>query len=274
MTLSLATNTKPSPGRFRSRWLIGIVVTTAVLAFVQPASAQPAGARLSRDLASQLDHGFDAAFYDVIVTGNAEAVDALARRHGAAVKKTLKHGAVLTVSAEALRSLSLDGAAGAVTGDGDVRSQLAVVTESTGAAAAWAGQIEKLGAVVGRGVGIAVVDSGIDGHTALAGRVVASVDFTRDRGTADDEYGHGTHVAGIVAAGVPGRDTGMEPVGMAPGAHLVNLKVLDKSGTGRASAVISAIDWAIENRERFAIRIINLSLGMAPPNEVGTSLRC
>ena len=57
---------------------------------------------------------------------------------------------------------------------------------------------------------------------------------------------------------------GEAPVGMAPGAHLISVKVLDGTGTGKASAVIAAIDWVIAKRAQFGIRIINLSLGMAP----------
>src|SRR5690606_10256219 len=100
--------------------------------------AQPRG-RLSRDLATELNHGLDRASYDVIVSGTTAAVDALAARHHAIVKGRLKHGAVLTVPAESLHALSLDDAAGAITADATVQSQLALVTESTGAAAAWAG---------------------------------------------------------------------------------------------------------------------------------------
>ena len=71
-----------------------------------------------------------------------------------------------------------------------------------------------------------------------------------------DEYGHGTHVAGIIGEG--SRD-GFG--GMAPGAWIVNLKVLEADGSGKTSDVIEAIDWAIKYRRAFNIRIINLSLG-------------
>ena len=53
---------------------------------------------------------------------------------------------------------------------------------------------------------------------------------------------------------------------MAPDAHLINLRVLDDQGVGRVSDVIDAIDWAIDNKDRYAIRILNLSLG-APVDE-------
>ena len=150
---------------------------------------------------------------------------------------------------------------GTLSGDGILRSQLANATESTGAAAVWAGEIAKMGSVLGRRIGVAIIDSGVDRHTALAGRIVASVDFTRSGGSGQDQYGHGTHVAGIVAAGAPANDTGEAPVGMAPGAHIVSLKVLEADGTGKVSNAIRAIDWAIEHKAQYGIRIINLSLG-------------
>ena len=67
-----------------------------------------------------------------------------------------------------------------------------------------------------------------------------------------------------MAAGRPKKDTGEAPVGMAPGAHLVSLKVLDAEGHGKASNAVAAIDWAVANRQQYAIRVINLSIGAAP----------
>ena len=144
--------------------------------------------------------------------------------------------------------MAADAEVGSLSGDGDIRSQMANVTESTGAAAAWAGEIAKLGAVMGTGIGVAIVDSGIANHSALAGRVVANAAFTSTGSKNKDDYGHGTHVAGIVAAGAPKHDTGEEPVGMAPGAHLVSVKILDENGTGKVSDAIRGIDWVIANK--------------------------
>ncbi|HXG88041.1 MAG TPA: S8 family peptidase [Vicinamibacterales bacterium] len=269
MLIALRTDSRPtSPGGFRSQRLVALalVVVLGLLAsghFALAAAQTPA--RLSRDLAAHLDRSASEPV-DVIVSGNAAFIQRLAWKHGLAVKKSLKSGAVISVTADALARLAGDAEVGSLSGDGEMRSQLALVTESTGASAAWAGEIAGLGAVMGRGVGVAIIDSGVDHHTALAGRIVASVDFTQTRGvgTGTDRYGHGTHVAGIVAAGAPKQDTGEAPVGMAPAAHLVSLKVLDHEGRGRASDVIEAIDWAIDHRQQYGLRIINLSLGMAP----------
>ena len=82
------------------------------------------------------------------------------------------------------------------------------------------------------------------------------MDFTDSRSIGRDDYGHGTHVAGIIAGS---QDSGY--AGVAPGAHLVSLKVLKADGSGDTSDVIAAIDWAIRNRLRYNLRVINLSLG-------------
>ena len=87
------------------------------------------------------------------------------------------------------------------------------------------------------------------------------MDFSDRHGRGLDRYGHGTHVAGIVAAAGSATTT---TTGVAPGAHIINLKVLDAHGEGTAGDVIEAIDWAIEHRRRYRIRVINLSLGGTP----------
>src|SRR5215203_1449798 len=116
----------------------------------------------------------------------------------------------------------------------------------------------------GAGVGIALIDSGVwTGHRSLAGRVVYSKDFVGD-GLDGDPYGHGTHIAATIAGSspFPQDSTSQAPFrGVAPDAHLISLRVIGADGTGRASSVMDAIDWAIHNRKRFNIRVINLSLG-------------
>jgi serine protease AprX len=119
----------------------------------------------------------------------------------------------------------------------------------------------------GTGVGVAVIDSGIDaGHDDLTApelpggrRVVQFVDFVNGAGQPYDDYGHGTHVAGIVAGN--GYDSNGGRAGIAPGAHLVVLKVLDATGRGHISNVIAALDYAIQQRGALQIRVINLSIG-------------
>jgi len=120
----------------------------------------------------------------------------------------------------------------------------------------------------GTGVGVAIVDSGITAwHDDLMGggiggqKVVQFVDFVGHQPTPYDDNGHGTHVAGIVAGS--GYDSYGLKAGVAPGAHLVGLKVLDGTGGGYMSDVISALDWVVENRAAYNIRVVNLSVGAA-----------
>ena len=80
----------------------------------------------------------------------------------------------------------------------------------------------------------------------------------------EDPYGHGTHIGAIIAGSspYPQDSTWQTPFrGVAPGANLISLRVIGADGTGKASDVIEAIHWAIKNRKRFNIRVINLSLG-------------
>ena len=111
-------------------------------------------------------------------------------------------------------------------------------------------------------MGVALIDSGIDPkHAALARRVVYTKDFTGGNGV--DTYGHGRHVgATILGAAGQTPDTATYQ-GVAPSARLINLRVLDGTGAGQASDVIDAIDWAVDHRNQFNIKVINLSLGAA-----------
>jgi len=117
--------------------------------------------------------------------------------------------------------------------------------------------------VTGAGVGIAIVDSGIASHAALRYKVVANVSFVTDDPSTDDGYGHGTHVAGIIAGNGSAASgvTTLYNGGIAPGAQLINVRVLGDNGAGYTSDVIAGIDWVIANQARYNIRAMNLSLG-------------
>jgi serine protease AprX len=116
----------------------------------------------------------------------------------------------------------------------------------------------------GRGVGIAVIDSGLESSSEFSGRVTAFYDFTNGgavaKSTYTDEYGHGTHVAGTIG-GSGALSSNSAYHGLAPKVKFVILKVLDKNGAGYTSDVIRAIDFAVANRASLGVDIINLSLG-------------
>jgi serine protease AprX len=128
--------------------------------------------------------------------------------------------------------------------------------------------VQELMGYNGAGVGVAVVDSGITGwHDDLTvgngqgQRVARFVDFVNGYTQPYDDWGHGTHVAGIVAGN--GFDTNGTRNAIAPGAHIIALKALDAQGHGTISGIIAAIDYAIANKNALNIKVINLSLGAA-----------
>ncbi|HZU22862.1 MAG TPA: S8 family peptidase [Terriglobales bacterium] len=119
----------------------------------------------------------------------------------------------------------------------------------------------------GSGIGVAVIDSGVtdrpDLHTPSSGnyRVVYSESFVPGDSSTSDAYGHGTHVAGIVASNGASANYASLYSGIAPGVNIINLRVLDGNGSGTDSAVIAAIQRAIQLQAQYNIRVINLSLG-------------
>src|SRR5262249_19493992 len=124
-------------------------------------------------------------------------------------------------------------------------------------------------AVDGTGIGVAIIDSGVYNHDDLQrpgsnqSRIVYSQSFVPGDPSANDAYGHGTHVAGIIAGNGQDSQDGYpeQYVGMAPNANIINLRVLDGNGAGTDSQVIAAIQRAIELKNTYNIRVINLSLG-------------
>jgi len=130
----------------------------------------------------------------------------------------------------------------------------------------------------GRGVGVAVIDSGItswhDDLTAAGSpttqRIARFVDFVNSRTSPYDDFGHGTHVAGIV--GGNGYDSNGARSGIAPGVTLSVLKVLNASGQGRISHVIAALGFVIDNQSALNIRIVNVSVGAAVSESYTTDM--
>lgn len=105
--------------------------------------------------------------------------------------------------------------------------------------------------LTGKGVKIAVVDTGIAPHADLA--VAGGKSFVPYTPSYEDDNGHGTHVAGIIGA----EDNGFGTKGAAPEADLYAVKSLNKDGSGHLSSILAGIDWAITNK----MNIINVSLG-------------
>ncbi len=119
----------------------------------------------------------------------------------------------------------------------------------------------------------AVIDSGIDaGHRDLdEGKVIAFRDYVNGLTTPYDDEGHGTHVSGTIA-GDGDAIPGAPHQGVAPGAALVGVKVLDENGDGIESNIIAAVDWVVANRVTYGIEAINLSLRIPGCSNGGDAL--
>ncbi|MFE5940077.1 S8 family serine peptidase [Streptomyces sp. NPDC056470] len=133
--------------------------------------------------------------------------------------------------------------------DRKVQATLERSTKQVHAPEAWAAGFD------GTGTKVAVLDTGADvEHPDLKGRVVASENFT-DSDTADDRQGHGTHT--ISTVGGSGAASGGAKKGVAPGADLLNGKVLNDSGSGATSWIIAGMEWAVAQ----GADVVSMSLG-------------
>jgi serine protease AprX len=120
----------------------------------------------------------------------------------------------------------------------------------------------------GTGVGVAVIDTGVDGRLPDfneadgSSRVIASAVTNPDATTALDTYGHGTHVAGIIAGNGNRRtsDTGHTYIGIAPEANLIAIKASDDAGNATILDAIYGLQFAVDHKDDYNIRVVNLSL--------------
>jgi serine protease AprX len=175
---------------------------------------------------------------------------------------TLINGAAGTMQAGDVVTLSNQSNVAYISLDRPVNATLDYTADAVNAPYAWNSGLD------GTGVGIAVIDSGIYPHPDLnsasgQSRVVYRQSFIGG-GVQNDDYGHGTHVAGIAAGN--GSSSSMPGTlhllkGIAPNANLLDLRVLDQNGASTDSTVISAIQQAVKLKRQYNVRVINLSVG-------------
>jgi serine protease AprX len=228
-------------------------------------------------LSPELQHAKAGKLVDVIVQFTGDPTEhhiGKVTSKGASLRQKLSvvHGAAFTsVPSEALSQLARDPEVAYITLDRPVHgtSNFDYTPESVNAP--WAWQQESLD---GTGIGVAVIDSGVYAvgdlywynptNGSYGSRVVYSQSFVRGTTDASDHYGHGTHVAGIIASAgwfSSGSHFSHAFKGIAPNANIINLRALDQNGAGTDSSVIAAIDAAIRLKSKYNIRVINLSLG-------------
>ena len=118
----------------------------------------------------------------------------------------------------------------------------------------------------GAGVGVALVDTGVTEVEDLRGRVVQGPDLSGE-GDGVDRFGHGTFMAGLIAGdGSMSADRASRHVGVAPGAHVVSVKVAGADGGTSLSKVLDGIGWVVGNADEHGIRVLNLSVAVPPMN--------
>lgn len=119
--------------------------------------------------------------------------------------------------------------------------------------------------ITGKGIVAAVLDTVVAVHPDYTERVVFFKDYINSRTGQYDDYGHGTHVTGILAGN--GKVSGQYR-GIAPEAEIVHLKVLDQNGNGSRKDVLNGIYWVVKHHETYRIRILNISVGTVREGDV------
>jgi len=224
------------------------------------------GTLLSTDLLTLVINGDDSPVR-ALVRGDVAAIQTVAARDGIKVLRVLDGIVVVEAAPSVLDAWQNINGIVSISLDNIVGPMMSVSDRAMAADQARAGSGGLLGSLLGtpsvngKGIGVAIVDSGIASHSALSGKVVAAVNYATGVTGTNDAFGHGTHIAGIIAGSTSYSATSLYKNGIAPGAHLVNVRVLNGEGLGYTSDVIAGIQWVVANRTKYAIRVMNLSLG-------------
>lgn len=117
-----------------------------------------------------------------------------------------------------------------------------------------ANNVYKMG-LSGKGIGIAILDTGVCMHKEIENNIAYFKDFINNRDKCYDDNGHGSHVVGLIAA---------DSFGIAPNASLIILKVLDENGRGNSEDIIKCLNWVLKKYSELNIRILNFSIGFTP----------
>lgn len=239
-------------------------------ALSRPAPAPPAGARVDPALASGTGQ------LPVVVrvsSGAGPAVEREARRLGGRVTDRLPliEGFAATLPAAAVSRLAGQDGVEVISSNRPVRVQGRAASSDRNSLAPQAVRAPETWSAgpTGRGVTVALVDTGVADLPDLAGRVVGVQDERTGRTTScydlsgeghcADSYGHGTFMAGLIAGNAAAG--GSAPTGAAPEARVLSIKVAGADGAADVSTVLAAIQWVVSFRDRYDIRVLNLSLG-------------
>jgi serine protease AprX len=244
----VGTNTGPR------RWLVGLLLAGLVATSATAASATPGADAPDLDVIVRAADSAEAArvvtasggevraelayLGGVTATMDAAAVDAARARHDVSV--TLDHA--LELAATDL----------ATSGPETVADQQQLTAMNL--PAHWTPDS-------GSGVGVALLDTGVADVPELGDRVIRGPDYSGD-GDGIDRHGHGTFMAGLIAGDGRVDDEPSPRFGVAPGAHIVSVKLAGRDGITSLSRVLDAVGWVIANQDEHGVRVLNLSLGV------------
>jgi subtilisin len=191
------------------------------------------------------------------------ATSDLARAYGLDVHAEYEHalkGFAATVPEARLAQLMQDNRVAYVSEDREVSAFRGTTTPPPQPVESVPTGIARIGtsASTGNGIAVAIIDTGVDlTHPDLAANIVANKSCVIGKKNGNDDNGHGTHVAGTIAA--LNNDIGV--IGVAPEAKLVAVKVLNSQGSGTWSSIICGLDWVAANASLYNIKVANMSLG-------------
>ncbi len=194
----------------------------------------------------------------IVILKDESAIDDVVKAHGAIVSdrfETAMHGFAGTISRDMLEPLASDARVALIEPDYVVTTYAQTLPPGINRSEADVNATAKINGKDERvNIDIAIIDTGIDLlHKDL--NVYKNVNFVNTGSKGSDDNGHGTHVAGIAAA----KDNTIGVVGMAPGARLWSVKVLDRNGSGRMSTIITGVDYVTQHADE--IDVANMSLG-------------
>ncbi|MEA2312225.1 MAG: serine protease AprX [Solirubrobacteraceae bacterium] len=180
------------------------------------------------------------------------------------------HGLAVRLPASGVVTVGHDARVKALTANSRVAPQASQI-DATSLASAYPASVKATkawGSATGRGVGVAVIDTGIAGGLPDfkgddgRSRVIASAVVNPDATTAADTYGHGTHVAGILAGDGNRRSDSLQGryIGIAPEADLISIKAADDAGRATVLDIIYGLQFAVDHQAEYNIRVVNLSL--------------
>jgi len=173
-----------------------------------------------------------------------------------------RHPGVLWVSPDASVEETSADCAGCIS----TSSLINAYVQAIGATSLWNSET----ALQGQGITVAVVDSGVRRSlTDIKGQVLAQVRFNSVTKNYADNYGHGTHIAGIISGN--GAQSNGKYIGVAPKANLVSVKITDETGAASASDLVAGLQWVLENKEAYNIRVVNLSMNSSMAESYHTS---